>query len=74
MPAEFLRSIYAALLDNGIAFDAIDRMPYGRYMDIMADRARRRQKATEKNDTVAGRGQEKKMIYLRNGTIDEVFG
>lgn len=66
-------SIYAALMENGIGMRQIDEMDFGLYMDIIADRARRRGRKKEAAPAPV-KGGEQNVIELRRGTIDEIFG
>lgn len=68
-------SIYAALMENGIGMGQIDGMDFALYMDIIADRARRRKNKGATSPTQkALKGTERNVIELRRGTIDQIFG
>lgn len=58
-------------MENGVGFEQIDRMPFGRYMDVIIDRAKRK-KDVRPPEAPADNG--KPTINLHRGTIDEVFG
>ncbi len=72
-PPVFLRSIYAALLDNGIPMREIDDMPFGRYMEIVSERARRRDKRG-RQDNRAGKTDKNRPRTLVRGYSDDIFG
>lgn len=72
-PPEFIRSIYGAMLDNGIAMEDIDRMEFGLYMQILRERAERRARREERRSEGPAGGDKKKTVLLRRGTIDEVW-
>lgn len=55
--------------------DAIDRMDFGLYMDIAADRARRRpQDEGNGGADTQQSGSGKNVLMLRRGTIDQIKG
>lgn len=58
-------------MENGVGFEQIDRMPFGRYMDVIIDRAKRK-KNVRPQEQHEDNG--KPTINLHRGTIDEVFG
>lgn len=75
-PPEFIRSVYAAMLDNGITMAETDRMEYGLYMQIVRERARRRWERKwrgEQDGAAAPPNRGDNAVYLRRGTIDEVW-
>lgn len=69
-----MRSIYGALMDNGMAMADVDRVELGLYLQIVRERAQRR--LAKKRGGAAGSeaGGGKNAVYLRRGTIDELFG
>lgn len=68
-------SIYAALMENGIGMEQIDRMDFALYMDIIADRAQRRKQKKETAPAPASaKGADPNVIELRRGTINQIFG
>ena len=55
--------------------DAIDRMDFGLYMDIAADRARRKQHGAQGRGVDAQRaGGGGNVFALKRGTIDQIKG
>lgn len=55
--------------------DAIDRMDFGLYMDIAADRARRKQRGAQGRGANAQRaGGGGNVFALKRGTIDQIKG
>lgn len=55
--------------------DAIDRMDFGLYMDIAADRARRKQRGPQGRGAETQRpGTGENTLTLKRGTIDQIKG
>ena len=72
-PPEFIRSIYGAMLDNGIPMAEIDRMEFGLYMQILRERAARRGEDGSRRQGDAGNGRNENVVLLHRGTIDEIW-
>ena len=72
-PPEFIRSIYGAMLDNGIPMAEIDLMEFGLYMQILRERAARRGEDGSRRQADAGDGRDENVVLLHRGTIDEIW-
>ena len=65
-------------MDNGIPMSEIDRTPFGRYMQIVRERAKRRADREDREAAPGTRsgqkdGGDSNVVLLRRGYIDDVM-